>query len=192
MNGRNEPASPCLIRHPIVRAALHYWLTVLVGVLIAFAHWRVDLDLITTAGSAAPSPPETDRGPRSAYTLAEQPRRFWFEIVSQCVGTLFFIAVGWIGLWIHRMAREPGDSEAPAYAGKARDTRAFDSLTHLRLSSVIPMEHQIARSAAANVCHVTPCFAIARGDHGVLTGWQLHVHQRPVWAEGQHGLPRRY
>jgi len=101
---------------PYRQSRIAFWLTVLVGVLIAFLI-AASTYLIVHSLISGSITTWNRTGPRHTYTLAQQPRMFWFEIVSQCVGTLFLIAVGWIGLWIHRMAREPGDKQ------KAKRTR---------------------------------------------------------------------
>ena len=46
-----------------------------------------------------------NRGPRSTYTLALQPRRYWFEFVWQSFWTAFMLAIGVFGLWIYRKGR---------------------------------------------------------------------------------------
>lgn len=73
---------------------------------------------------------------------------------------------------------------------EARDcTRASTLPSHPSLSNIIPVEHQIARGAAANVGHVVPRFAFTRGHHRVLAGQQLHIHQRARLAKRKYGLP---
>ncbi|TMU79710.1 hypothetical protein FGA82_11795 [Pseudomonas fluorescens] len=81
------------------------WLTVLVALLITLAIglsiWMLVDSWIT--GSITTN----NRGPRSTYTLALQPRQFWFEFFWQSVGTVFLLAVGVFGLWIYRKVQEP-------------------------------------------------------------------------------------
>ncbi|MHA3736107.1 hypothetical protein ACXR0M_10565 [Pseudomonas sp. Eth.TT006] len=95
---------------PYRQSRISFWLMVLVGVLIAFLI-GASIYLIAHSLSSGSITTWNRSGPRHTYTLALQPRMFWFEIVSQCVGTVFLIAVGWIGLWMHRMAREPSDKK---------------------------------------------------------------------------------
>ena len=82
----------------------------LVGVLIAFVIAASTYLIIHSLLSGSITTWNRS-GPRHTYTLAQQPRMFWFEIVSQCVGTVFLIAVGWIGLCIYRMAHEPSEKQ---------------------------------------------------------------------------------
>ncbi|WWL43952.1 hypothetical protein V5O39_21885 [Pseudomonas parakoreensis] len=95
---------------PYRQSRIAFWLMILVGILITFLIAASTYLIIHSLMSGSITTWNRS-GPRHTYTLAQQPRMFWFEIVSQCVGTLFLIAVGWIGLWIHRMAREPGDKQ---------------------------------------------------------------------------------
>lgn len=81
------------------------WLTLLVVVLMAFAIGASIWMLIDSWISGSIT--TTNRGPRSTYTLAQQPRRFWFEFVWQSVGTVFLLAVGVFGVWIYRKVQEP-------------------------------------------------------------------------------------
>lgn len=81
-----------------------YWLTVLVAVLMAFAisAWIWMLIDSWVTGSITTN----NRGPRSTYTLALQPRRFWIEFVWQSIGTVFLLVIGVFGLWAYRKAQE--------------------------------------------------------------------------------------
>ena len=82
-----------------------YWLTVLVALLITFA---IGLSIWMLVDSwISGSITTNNRGPRSTYTLAQQPQQFWFEFVWQSVGTVFLLAVGVFGVWIYRKAQEP-------------------------------------------------------------------------------------
>lgn len=80
-----------------------FWLTVLAAVLIAFAVCLSIYMLIESwiSGSITTN----NRGPRSTYTLALQPRRYWFEFVWQSFWTSFMLAIGVFGLWVYRKGR---------------------------------------------------------------------------------------
>ncbi|MBK5378007.1 hypothetical protein JFT81_25650 [Pseudomonas sp. TH43] len=82
-----------------------YWLTIFVALLIVFgisaSIWMLVDNWLT--GSITTN----NRGPRSTYTLALQPRRFWVEFVSQSIGTAFMLAFSVFGLWIYRKVQEP-------------------------------------------------------------------------------------
>lgn len=82
-----------------------YWLTALVAVLMAFAIGASIYMLIDSwfTGSITTN----NRGPRSTYILALQPKLFWFEFAWQSVGTVFLLAVGVFGAWIYRKVQEP-------------------------------------------------------------------------------------
>ncbi|WP_283181044.1 MULTISPECIES: hypothetical protein [unclassified Pseudomonas] len=82
-----------------------FWLTVLVGVLIAFAIGASIYMLIDSwiSGSITTN----NRGPRDTYALALHPRRFWVEFVSQCIGTVFILLIGVFGVWVYRKVQEP-------------------------------------------------------------------------------------
>ncbi|MBV4487708.1 hypothetical protein HU727_019155 [Pseudomonas sp. SWRI153] len=90
---------------PYRQSRLSYWLTVLAGVLFAVAVCLSIYMLIESwiSGSITTH----NRGPRSTYTQALQPRRFWFEFVWQSFWTLLMLAVGVFGLWIYCKVREP-------------------------------------------------------------------------------------
>lgn len=108
----NQKRTRVPLPHPPAyrQSRIAFWLMILVGILVAFLIAASTYLIIHSLLSGSITTWNRS-GPRHTYTLAQQPRMFWFEIVSQCVGTLFLIAVGWIGLWIHRMAREPGDKQ---------------------------------------------------------------------------------
>ncbi|KPG99225.1 hypothetical protein [Pseudomonas sp. RIT-PI-r] len=82
-----------------------YWLTLLVVVLMAFAIgasiWMLVDSWIT--GSITTN----NRGPRSTYTLALQPRQFKAEFLKQSIGTVFMVLMGLFGLWIYCKVQEP-------------------------------------------------------------------------------------
>ena len=82
-----------------------YWLTILVALLIVFgigaSIWMLVDSWLT--GSITTN----NRGPRSTYTLALQPRRFWVEFVSQSIGTVFLLAFSVFCLWVYRKVQEP-------------------------------------------------------------------------------------
>ncbi|RON71990.1 hypothetical protein [Pseudomonas fluorescens] len=82
-----------------------FWLTVLAGVLIAFALCASVYMLIDSWISGSIT--TTNRGPKHTYTLALQPRRFWIEFVSQSIGTVFALIIGVFGVWIYRKVQEP-------------------------------------------------------------------------------------
>lgn len=82
-----------------------YWLTVLFVVLIAFAIGASIWMLIDSWISGSIT--TTNRGPRSTYTLAEQPRRFWFEFVRQGVVMVLLLAIAVFGVWIYRKVQKP-------------------------------------------------------------------------------------
>ncbi|MBC3269529.1 hypothetical protein HU765_06315 [Pseudomonas sp. SWRI81] len=88
---------------PYRQSRVSYWLTVLAGVLIAIAICLSIYMLIESwiTGSITTN----NRGPRSTYTLALQPRRYWFEFVWQSFWTAFMLAIGVFGLWIYRKER---------------------------------------------------------------------------------------
>lgn len=98
-----------------------YWLTVLVALLITLAIglsiWMLVDSWIT--GSITTN----NRGPRSTYTLALQPRRFWFEFFWQSVGTVFLLAVGVFGVWIYRKVQEP--VHTPKSKRRAKKPKAY-------------------------------------------------------------------
>ena len=82
-----------------------YWLTLLVAMLMALAIGASIYLLIESliTGSITTN----NRGPRSTYTLALQPRRFWFEFVWQSLCTSFLLAACVFGLWIYRKVLAP-------------------------------------------------------------------------------------
>ena len=90
---------------PYRQSRTTFWLTVLVGVLIAFALGASIYALIDSwiRGSIT----TTNRGPRDTYTLALQPRRFWLEFILQSIGTVFLVFIGVAGLWVYRKVQEP-------------------------------------------------------------------------------------
>ncbi|MFZ3280817.1 hypothetical protein [Pseudomonas sp.] len=92
---------------PYRQSRTTFWLTVLVGVLIAFALCASIYILIDSWISGAIT--TTNRGPKHTYHLAVQPRRFWIEFVSQSIGTVFLLAAGVFGLWIYRKVQEPAE-----------------------------------------------------------------------------------
>jgi len=83
------------------------WLTVLFVVLIAFAIGASIWMLIDSWISGSIT--TTNRGPRSTYTLAEQPRRFWFEFVRQGVVMVLLLAIAVFGVWIYRKVHKPSN-----------------------------------------------------------------------------------
>ncbi|MFJ4250601.1 hypothetical protein [Pseudomonas sp. NPDC089741] len=93
---------------PYRPSRMTYWLTVLVAVLIAFAIgasiWMLVDSWIT--GSITTN----NRGPRSTYTLALQPRQFRAEFIKQSIGTVLMLVMGLFGLWIYRKVQEPVNS----------------------------------------------------------------------------------
>ncbi|SMQ27539.1 hypothetical protein SAMN04488483_3722 [Pseudomonas helmanticensis] len=93
---------------PYRPSRMTYWLTVLVAVLIAFAIgasiWMLVDSWIT--GSITTN----NRGPRSTYTLALQPRQFRAEFIKQSIGTVLMLVMGLFGLWIYRNVQEPVNS----------------------------------------------------------------------------------
>ena len=93
---------------PYRQSRASFWLTALVGVLTAFVI-GASIYLIVHSLISGSITTGNRSGPRHTYTLALQPRMYWFEIVSQCIGTVFLVAVGWIGLWLYRVAHEPTD-----------------------------------------------------------------------------------
>jgi hypothetical protein len=101
---------------PYRQSRVAFWLTVLVGVLIAFLI-GASIYLIIHSLISGSITTWNRSGPRHTYTLALQPRMYWFEIVSQCIGTVFLVTIAWFGLWIYRMAHEPTDKP------KAKRTR---------------------------------------------------------------------
>lgn len=88
---------------PYRQSRLSYWLTVLAGVLIAIAVCLSIYMLIESWVSGSIT--TNNRGPRSTYTLALQPRRYWFEFVWQSFWTSFMLAIGVFGLWVYRKGR---------------------------------------------------------------------------------------
>ncbi|MFJ2486783.1 hypothetical protein [Pseudomonas sp. NPDC087639] len=100
---------------PYRQSRATFWLTVFVGVLIAFAISASIYTLIENWISGSIT--TTNRGPKDTYTLALQPRRFWIEFVSQCIGTVFLLLIGVFGLWIYRKV------QAPAEKPKGKRTR---------------------------------------------------------------------
>ena len=88
---------------PYRQSRTSYWLTVLFVVLIAFAIGASIWMLIDSWISGSIT--TTNRGPRSTYTLALQPRRYWFEFMWQSFWTAFMLAIGVFGLWIYRKGR---------------------------------------------------------------------------------------
>ena len=101
----NQKRTRVLLPHPppYWQSRLSYWLTVLAGVLIAIAVCLSIYMLIESwiSGSITTN----NRGPRSTYTLALQPRRYWFKFVWQSFWTAFMLAIGVFGLWIYRKGR---------------------------------------------------------------------------------------
>ncbi|CAI8917753.1 Heme biosynthesis protein HemY [Pseudomonas sp. IT-347P] len=87
------------------------WLFLLVAVVTAFAVGASIWLLIDSwlTGSITTN----NRGPRSTYTLALQPRLFWFEFVWQSVGAVFLLAVAVFGVWIYRKVQEPLHTPKP-------------------------------------------------------------------------------
>ncbi|WP_339448176.1 hypothetical protein [Pseudomonas sp. EA_5y_Pfl2_R50] len=92
---------------PYRPSRVSYWLTALVVVLMAFAVGASIWMLIDSWVSGSIT--TTNRGPRSTYTLAEQPRRFWFEFVRQGVVTLLLLAIAVFGVWIYRKIQKPSN-----------------------------------------------------------------------------------
>ncbi|MFW9079113.1 hypothetical protein ACOI9X_07520 [Pseudomonas sp. P2757] len=90
---------------PYRQSRASFWLLVLVGVLIAFAFSASVYQNIDSLLSGSIT--TTNRGPRSTYTLALQPRMYWFEFWRQCVGSVMLLVVGVVGLWVWRKASEP-------------------------------------------------------------------------------------
>lgn len=92
---------------PYRQSRASFWLSILFGLLIAFgvcASVYMNIESLISGSITT-----TNRGPRSTYTLALQPRMYWFEFWSQCVGSVMLLVVGVFGLWIWRKASEPAE-----------------------------------------------------------------------------------
>lgn len=101
---------------PYRQSRASFWLHVFVGVLIAFtfcASVYLSIDSLLSGSITT-----TNRGPRSTYTLALQPRMYWFEFWSQCLGSVMLLVVGVVGLWVWRMMYEPAVKPKGKRAGR--------------------------------------------------------------------------
>ncbi|WP_085581856.1 MULTISPECIES: hypothetical protein [unclassified Pseudomonas] len=92
---------------PYRESRVSFWLTVLVGVMLAFAI-GASLYLIADSLISGSVTTMNRTGPRQTYTLASQPGRYWFEIVWQGVFTLMLLGIVSFGLWIRRKTRPRG------------------------------------------------------------------------------------
>jgi ABC-type Fe3+ transport system permease subunit len=101
----NQKRTRVPLPHPPAHqeSRVSYWLTVLAGALIAIAICLSIYMLIESwiSGSITTN----NRGPRRTYTLALQPRRYWFEFVWQSFWTAFMLAIGVFALWVYRKGR---------------------------------------------------------------------------------------
>jgi zinc transporter ZupT len=85
-----------------------FWLTVVVGLLLAFTIGASIYLLVDSLINGAIST-HNRTGPRHTYSLALQPRMFWFEVVWQSLVTLLLLSISVFGLWACRKAQEPAD-----------------------------------------------------------------------------------
>ena len=103
----NQKRSRIPLPHPppYRQSRTSFWLTLLVGLLITFAIGASIYMIIDSLISGSIT--TTNRGPRTTYTLAQQPRRYWFEVAGQSLVPLLLLGVSLYGFRIYRKVRGP-------------------------------------------------------------------------------------
>ena len=93
---------------PYRESRVSFWLHRLVGLLLTIAI-GASVYLIVQSLLSGSISTMSRGGPSKTYTLALQPRLYWFQIAWQSFTTLLLMAILMIAWWISRKGRAPKD-----------------------------------------------------------------------------------